>query len=150
MGDLARAFDEALQVQGFHCPLCGMQHEQCRVEFEHLGRMAKEFDITGMCPWCQLGTFISYDDPAQCKYWEEVAEGVRILEGDYSQKMRKVLKAWSQEARFQSDDQDIWEQMFWVATLAMDMARNDLIDAKVGEMAKIAWKSADTVLSAMD
>ena len=139
MGDLARSFDEAMQMQSFRCPLCGMQHEQCRVEFDQLGRMAKEFDISGMCPWCQLEMFISYDDKLQCRYWNEVINGWRVLEGDYSSKMTKVLKSWKLEAKFQDDDEEIAKQYLWVTNIAMAMARNGLVDASVGEMAKTSF-----------
>lgn len=139
MGDLARAFDEALQTQSFRCPLCGMQHEQCRAEFDQLGRMAKEFDITGMCPWCQLEMFISYDDELQCKYWSEIINGWRVLEGDYSSKITKVLKSWKLKAKFQDDDDEIAKQYLWVTTIAMAMARKGLVDASVGEMAKTSF-----------
>ena len=94
MGDLARVIGEALRTQSFRCPLCGMQHEQCRAEFDQLGRMAKEFDVTGMCPWCQLEIFITYDDELQCKYWFDIVNGWRVLEGDYSSKITRVLKSW--------------------------------------------------------
>ena len=139
MGDLARAFDEALQTQSFRCPLCGMQHEQCRAEFDQLGRMAKEFDITGMCPWCQLEMFISYDDKLQCRYWDEVINGWRVLEGDYSSKITKVLKSWKLKAKFQDDDEEIAKQYRWVTTIAIAMARKGLVDASVGDMAKTSF-----------
>lgn len=139
MGDLARAFDEALQTQSFRCPLCGMQHEQCRAEFDQLGRMAKEFDITGMCPWCQLEMFISYDDELQCKYWSEIINGWRVLEGDYSSKITKVLKSWKLKAKFQDDDDEIAKQYLWVTTIAMAMAIKGLVDASVGDMAKTSF-----------
>lgn len=139
MGDLARAYDEALQTQSFRCPLCGMQHEQCRAEFDQLGRMAKEFDISGMCPWCQLEMFISYDDELQCRYWNEVINGWRVLEGDYSSKITKVLKSWKLEAKFQDDDEEIAKQYLWVTNIAMAMARKGLVDASVGEMAKTSF-----------
>lgn len=139
MGDLARAFDEALQTQSFRCPLCGMQHEQCRAEFDQLGRMAKEFDITGMCPWCQLEMFISYDDKLQCRYWDEVINGWRVLEGDYSSKITKVLKSWKLKAKFQDDDEEIAKQYRWVTTIAVAMARKGLVDASVGDMAKTSF-----------
>lgn len=139
MVDLARAFDEALQTQSFRCPLCGMQHEQCRAEFDQLGRMAKEFDITGMCPWCQLEMFISYDDKLQCRYWDEVINGWRVLEGDYSSKITKVLKSWKLKAKFQDDDEEIAKQYRWVTTVAIAMARKGLVDASVGDMAKTSF-----------
>ena len=139
MVDLARAFDEAMQTQSFRCPLCGMQHEQCRAEFDQLGRMAKEFDISGMCPWCQLEMFISYDDELQRRYWDEVINGWRVLEGDYSSKMTKVLKSWKLEAKFQDDDEEIAKQYLWVTNIAMAMARKGLVDARVGEMAKTSF-----------
>ena len=139
MVDLARAFDEALQTQSFRCPLCGMQHEQCRAEFDQLGRMAKEFDITGMCPWCQLEMFISYDDKLQCRYWDEVINGWRVLEGDYSSKITKVLKSWKLKAKFQDDDEEIAKQYRWVTTIAVAMARKGLVDASVGDMAKTSF-----------
>lgn len=142
MGDLARAFDEALQTQSFRCPLCGMQHEQCRAEFDQLGRMAKEFDITGMCPWCQLEMFISYDDKLQCRYWDEVINGWRVLEGDYSSKITKVLKSWKLKAKFQDDDEEIAKQYRWVTTIAVAMARKGLVDASVGDMAKTSFVAA--------
>ena len=139
MVDLARAFDEALQTQSFRCPLCGMQHEQCRAEFDQLGRMAKEFDITGMCPWCQLEMFISYDDKLQRRYWDEVINGWRVLEGDYSSKITKVLKSWKLKAKFQDDDEEIAKQYRWVTTVAIAMARKGLVDASVGDMAKTSF-----------
>ena len=139
MVDLARAFDEAMQTQSFRCPLCGMQHEQCRAEFDQLGRMAKEFDISGMCPWCQLEMFISYDDELQRRYWDEVINGWRVLEGDYSSKMTKVLKSWKLEAKFQDDDEEIAKQYLWVTNIAMAMARKGLVDASVGEMVKTSF-----------
>jgi hypothetical protein len=75
---------------------------------------------------------------------------VRTLEGDYSSKMRSILKAWSLETKLQSDDRDIWEQLFHVSGIAMGMALNGLIDPKVGEMADLAWHTADVMLSEID
>ena len=53
--------------------------------------------------------------------------------------MTKVLKSWKLEAKFQDDDEEIAKQYLWVTNIAMAMARNGLVDASVGEMAKTSF-----------